>query len=146
MGEDAMIRQEFYLPRYGWHVSVYYSVTTYWTREIMDELRRVGCRGESLRRACRNLESGNLNTGITYSNFGRRDTVMVISRTSSPAEFLNSWEHEKKHLARHIEQTYGIDPFGEEAAYLEGTIAQKMFPVAKKFICEQCREKLLCGT
>ena len=106
MGEDAMIRQEFY----------------------------------------RNLESGNLNTGITYSNFGRRDTVMVISRTSSPAEFLNSWEHEKKHLARHIEQTYGIDPFGEEAAYLEGTIAQKMFPVAKKFICEQCREKLLCGT
>ena len=75
-----MIRQEFILPRYDWHVSVYYSVTTYWTREIMDELRRVGCRGESLRRAYRNLESGNLNTGITYSNFGRCDTVMVISR------------------------------------------------------------------
>ena len=65
---------------------------------------------------------------------------LVISLTSSPEEFLNSWEHEKKHLARHIEQAYGIDPYREEAAYLEGTIAQKMFPVARKFICEHCRE------
>lgn len=40
-----------------------------------------------------------------------------------------------------VEQAYGIDPYREEAAYLEGAIAQKMFPVAKKFICEHCRDE-----
>ena len=137
-----MIRQDFYIEKYGWHVRVYYSVTTYWTERIAGDMWRIGCRGLDLAKAVRNLRSGDLNTGITYSNFREGETVMVISRTSSPEEFLNSWEHEKKHLARHIEQAFGIDPFGEEAAYLEGTIAQKMFPVARKFICEHCRENL----
>ena len=135
-----MIRQDFYIDEYGWHVRIYYAVTTYWTELIAYDMRLIGCRGSDLAKAVSNLSSGDMNTGITYSNFGLGETVMVISLTSSPEEFLNSWEHEKKHLARHIEQAYGIDPFGEEAAYLEGTIAQKMFPVAKRFICEHCRE------
>ena len=135
-----MIRQEFYIEEYDWHVRIYYAVTTYWASRILSDMERIGCRGKGLVKAWRNLRSGDLNTGLTYSNFQTGETVMVISLTSSPEEFLNSWEHEKKHLARHIEQAYGIDPFGEEAAYMEGTIAQKMFPVAKRFICEHCRE------
>ena len=135
-----MIRQEIYIPKYDWRVRIYYAVTTYWAGRILSDMERIGCRGSGLAKAWRNLRSGDLNTGLTYSNFQTGETVMVISLTSSPEEFLNSWEHEKKHLARHIEQSYGIDPFGEEAAYLEGTIAQKMFPVAKRFICEHCRE------
>ena len=135
-----MIRQDFYIKEYGWHVRVYYAVTTYWAGRILSDMERIGCGGIELAKAWRNLRSGDLNTGITYSNFQWGETVMVISLTSSPEEFLNSWEHEMKHLARHIEQAYGIDPFGEDAAYLEGEIAQRMFPVAKRFICEHCRE------
>ena len=135
-----MIRQEIYIPKYDWRVRIYYAVTTYWAARILSDMERIGCRSVELAKAWRNLRSGDLNTGLTYSNYQTGETVMVISLTSSPEEFLNSWEHEKKHLARHIEQAYGIDPFGEEAAYLEGTIAQKMFPVARKFICEHCRE------
>ena len=135
-----MIRQEIYLKKYDWRVRIYYAVTTYWAGRILSDMERIGCRSFELAKAWRNLRSGDLNTGLTYSNYQTGETVMVISLTSSPEEFLNSWEHEKKHLARHIEQAYGIDPFGEEAAYLEGTIAQKMFPVARKFICEHCRE------
>ena len=135
-----MIRQEIYILKYDWRVRIYYAMTTYWAGRILSDMERIGCRGSGLAKAWRNLRSGDLNTGLTYSNFQTGETVMVISLTSSPEEFLNSWEHEKKHLARHIEQSYGIDPFGEEAAYLEGTIAQKMFPVAKRFICEHCRE------
>ena len=135
-----MIRQEIYIPKYDWRVRIYYAVTTYWAGRILSDMERIGCRSVELAKAWRNLRSGDLNTGLTYSNYQTGETVMVISLTSSPEEFLNSWEHEKKHLARHIEQAYGIDPFGEEAAYLEGTIAQKMFPVARKFICEHCRE------
>ena len=39
---------------------------------------------------------------------------------------------------------FGIDPYGEEAQYLSGYVGQKMFPVAKKFLCEHCRRSL-CG-
>ena len=100
------------------------------------------CRGKDLETARRNLMAGNLNTGLTYSDFAGRNTVMVISLTSTPAEFLNSWLHEMRHLSRHIEQAFGISPYGEEAAYLAGDIGQRMFPVAKNFICEHCRKEL----
>ena len=141
-----MIVSDYYIKRYGWRFRVYYAVTTYWAREIMEDLASIGCRGRQLMRAKSSLLSGDLNTGITYSNLDDRESVMVISLTSSPEEFLNSWEHEKKHLARHVEQAFGIDPYSEEAAYLEGEIAQKMFRVARKFICEHCKKEMLCGT
>ena len=138
-----MIVQDIYIPGCGWHVRIYYAVTTYWSGRIISDMECVGCRGGHLQRAYRSLTKGDLNTGITYSNLRSGETVMVISLTSTPEEFLNSWEHEKKHLARHIEQAYGIDPYSEEAAYLEGDIAQKMFPVASKFLCGHCRKELM---
>ena len=36
-----------------------------------------------------------MNTGLTYSNFEHRRTVMVIAMTTSPEQFQNSWDHEK---------------------------------------------------
>ena len=137
-----MIMQDIYIPEYDWHVRIYYAVTTYWSDRIISDMFRTGCRDGQLYRAYCSLMKGDLDTGITYSNFLRKETVMVISLTSTPAQFLNSWEHEKKHLARHIEQAFGIDPYSEEAAYLEGDIAQRMFPVAKRFICEHCRRSM----
>lgn len=137
-----MIVQDFELPEYGWHVRVYYAVTTYWAERIIRDLVRIGCHGTELRRAYDNLLRGDLNTGITYSNTAAGETVMVISLTSTPAQFLNSWLHEMRHLSRHIERACGISPYGEDAAYLAGDIGQRMFPVARKFICEHCRKRL----
>ena len=31
----------------------------------------------------------------------------------------------------------------KEAQYLSGYVGQKMFPVAKKFLCEHCRNNLI---
>lgn len=91
-----MIVQEFYIPKYGdWHVKVYYAVHTYWADRIIMDLYRIGCRGDSLKRAYRNLTEGRMNTGLTYSDYRKRETVMVISLTSTPEEFQNSWDHEK---------------------------------------------------
>ena len=137
-----MIVQDFYIPKYDWIVKVYYAVTTYWISEILCELHRIGCRGEDFKQAYRNLSSGALNTGLTYSDFEERETVMVIALTSSPGEFQNSWDHEKGHLCRHISQAFNIDPYGEEAQYLSGEVGQKMFPIAKNFLCEHCRKNL----
>lgn len=137
-----MIIQNFILPRYRWRVCVYYAVTAYWTDDIIRDLVRIGCHGTELRRAYDNLLRGDLNTGITYSNTAAGETVMVISLTSTPAQFLNSWLHEMRHLSRHIERACGISPYGEKAAYLAGDIGQRMFPVARKFICGHCRKRL----
>ena len=71
----------------------YYAVDTYYTEEILDNMHSIGCDGDMLRTAYDNINSGNLNTGVTYSNFGTRETVMVIALTSSSKEFAKSWRH-----------------------------------------------------
>ena len=134
-----MIRQDIYLRRYRWHVVVYYAVTRMYCDEIMDDLRSIGCRGKNLRVAYNNLSEGKVDTGLTYSNYDRRETVMVIASTSTPAQFLNSYDHERKHLEAHIADAYGLDPWGEEVAYLCGEIGQLLYPISQRFMCE-CRK------
>ncbi len=138
-----MIRQHFTIDEYGWDVYVYYAVDRYYTEEIMEALYTIGCRGDNLRTAFRNLSAGKLDTGLTYSNYDIRKTVMVIGMTSTAAEFQNSYDHERKHLEAHIAKTFDIDPWSEEIAYLSGDIGQEMFSVAKHFLCEHCRKHLI---
>ena len=136
-----MIVQDFHIMRYRWRVRVYYAVTAYRTDDILRDFAEAGCKGSQLKRAYNSLKRNVLDTGITYSNFGRRETVMVISLTSTAAEFLNSWMHEMQHVCRHVAAAFGIDPYGEEAAYLAGDVGQRMFPAARRFLCDCCRGK-----
>lgn len=137
-----MIVQDIYLPEYRWHCRIFYSVNGYWVDDILHDLREIGCAGRKYRVASRNLNSGQLNTGLTYSNREMGETVMVIAKTSSADEFAHSYDHEKGHLAMHVAQTYNIDPYGEEFQYMSGDIAKRMFPVAKRFMCDCCRKKM----
>lgn len=70
---------------------------------------------------------------------------MVIGINSSAEEFMNSFCHERKHLEMHIAKTFNLNPWGEEVAYLSGKIGQKMYRIAKKFLCEHCRKHLIYG-
>lgn len=88
------------------------------------------------------LRNGDYNTGFTYSNIKNRYSVIVIGLTTCPEEFQNTFDHEKGHLAMHICSALDIDPFSEEYQYLTGAIGQEMFKIAKRFLCEHCREKL----
>lgn len=146
MGRDVMIRQRFDIEEYGWKVAVYYAVDCYYTDEIIGRLYDIGCRGDDLETAYRNLSSGKPDTGLTYSNYGTRQTVMVIGTTSSPAEFQNSYDHERKHLEAHMAKALGIDPWGEEICYLSGNIGQKMFDKARLLLCDcECCKKQIKG-
>lgn len=130
-----MIRQRFTLEKYDWEVMIYYAVDDYYTEEIMGSLYEIGCRGDNLQTAYNNLSSGQLDTGLTYSNYQSRQSVIVIGMASSPEQFINSFEHETFHLKQHIAKAFDLDVWGEEIAYLSGDIAQKMFPKIKLFIC-----------
>lgn len=135
-----MIRQRLEIEEYGWTVWCYYAVDTYYVDEIMDRLVSIGCGGEFLAKAERNMRSGKLNHGLTYSNPLMGESVFVIGLTSSAAEFFNSIVHEMKHLVEHIGEMKGIDPKSEESAYLAGDTAQKCFPYIVSLLCEHCRE------
>lgn len=43
----------------------------------------------------------------------------------------------------HICSALRIHPQGEEFQYLTGEIGQAMFKVAKRFLCDNCRKKLV---
>ena len=137
-----MLIQDIYLEDWDWVVKVFYAVDTYYVADILGELECIGCTGRELIKAEEVLMSGD-NVGLTYSNLKGRCSVLVIGLTSSPAEFQNTWDHEKGHLAMHISKEDNIDVFSEEFEYLTGEIGALMFPVAKNFLCEYCRVKFV---
>lgn len=82
------------------------------------------------------------NKGYTYSNLAKRKSIVVIGVTTCPEEFQHTFDHEKLHVAIHIAKEDDIDPFSEDLAYLVGDIGMKMFPIAKRLLCEHCRKEL----
>lgn len=99
-------------------------------------MRRFGASKEFLLTAEENMRSCRLDTGITYSNFLYRITIMAIGRASSEREFFNSYIHEQRHLQDDLANMNGISLDGEEIAYLSGEIAMKVFDYIKLFICD----------
>ena len=130
-----MIYRELHIPKYDWLVHVYYHVTCYWVDEIMDCLEKIDCPDEKLKESYGNLTACKLNTGLTYSNYRLRESVMVISQTSSPKEFLNSIMHECRHLEDHIAIAYKMPVGGEEVAYLTGYIGGEISRDIQMFTC-----------
>ncbi len=130
-----MIRQSFVLGHGYWRVKAYYLAKSEDADEILRELEEIGCVGVDLILSYFNLSSGKKNTGLTFSDNSRRASVLVISNTTSADEFWDSLDHEKGHLCRHIVRALRIDPFGEDAQYIAGSIAKQVAPVARYILC-----------
>lgn len=73
-----------------------------------------------------------LNTGLTYSK--GRSTIIIIGRTLSVAEFLNTLTHELAHLAVHISEYYSIPLSSEETAYAVGDTIPLIFSAISKHL------------
>ncbi len=131
-----MIIRDIYISRCDWTVRIYYAVTDYHTEQIVRDLLRNRCPYPIVQRVREKMAKRNLDSGFTYSNTERRDTVMVVGLHSSPAEFLNSLEHELRHLVDDISKTIDIDPAGEAVAYITGDINALIAPDVQLFICD----------
>lgn len=143
LGGYVMIIQDIYLKKYSWSIKIYYAVDAYYTDEILKELEDYNptvAEYSSIRDLMENYE---YNTGFTFTDYIHKKSLMVIGLTTFPEEFQSTFDHEKGHLAIHIAQYYHLDPYGEEFQYLAGSIGKKLFPVAKKFLCNHCRETTL---
>ena len=137
-----LLAQDFNLEDWNWKVRVFYIVDTIPIDFILEELESIGSTADDLEAATITLDGNLENKGLTFSNVFTRESIIVIGVASCPAEFQHTFDHEKLHLAMHIAREDNIDPYSEELAYLVGDIGYNMFPVAKKFLCEHCREEM----
>lgn len=101
--------------------------------DAMDKLK---CGSKSYDIAYDNLSSCSVNTGLTFSDYISRTSVIVISITNSEKEFLKSYHHELGHCAVHICQFYGIPLEGEEVQYLGQDLVDRTWDIAKIFLCD----------
>lgn len=135
-----MLVQTLYLEEYDWTVTVYYAVDRYYTDEILIKLDDLNVNGVDYQKTKKSLESNELNTGFTYTNFRYKESIVVIGLTTSAAEFQDTFDHEKGHLITHIGTYYHFDPYGENWQYLTGAIGKALFPYAHLFLCDKCRQ------
>lgn len=117
-----MIRQDTYIPKYDWRVKLFYNAKPCDTSYIMRVLHRNGINAESYFDAQRLLYSGRPNEGLTYNNPRTHVSVVVIGHVSDIWEWIDTVEHEGRHLVQGICNAYGINPDSEDAAYMEGYI------------------------
>ena len=134
-----MIHKKLYIPESKWFVHMYFALDTFYIDDIMENLYHIGCDGERARRAYENMIADKKNTGFTYSNYRNRESVVVISKTTSAAQFFNTTRHEVKHLSSHIAKACGYDEEGEEIAYIVGDLAETIYPDISHLLCEECR-------
>lgn len=129
-----MIKQNIYLKKYKWYITVLYNTNTNDIDDIIDKLKEMNISKKDLYSAYKNIIDGKINTGFIYTNFEEKETLITIGETNSTEEFINTVVHEANHLQSHIATYYNLDEKGEEVSYLIGDIVKRMYNVFKKFI------------
>lgn len=114
-----MIQDSFQI--LNWNVTILYECTCDDIDYIIETLKDINCPNKFIEEALNNLESCKLNIGLTYSNLTQKSSVIVINKTSSFAQLINTIAHEYYHLICHISKTLQIED-EEELAYLNGDL------------------------
>jgi len=138
-----MIIQDIYLEPYDWTIRVYYAVDEYYIINILIDLIDLECDEDVFFKVKSLMETHKKNVGFTYTNADKRKSLILIGITTDASEFQNTYDHEKGHLAMHISNALGINPFSEEYQYLTGEIGKQMFKEAQKLLCDDCRKHLV---
>ena len=105
----------------GWNITILYECTCDDIDYIIETLKDINCPNKFIIEALDNLESCNLNIGLTYSNLALKSSVIVINKTSSFNQLINTISHEYFHLIMHIAKALEIED-EEELAYLNGDL------------------------
>lgn len=134
-----MIVRKIHIPEADWNVCMYFALDTYYVEDIMQSLCDIGCDSQRAKQAYENMMADKKNTGFTYSNYRNRESVMVVSKTTSASEMFNTTIHELIHLASHIAHACDYEPTGEAIAYIIGDLAKEIYPDISHLLCEECR-------
>lgn len=124
-----MIKDVFY--EYDWKITVLYETTCNNIDYIIETLNDINCPKYYINRALDNLEECKLNSGLTYSNSKLKSSVIIITKTSSFAQLINTISHEYFHLICHISQSLNIKD-EEELANLNGNLNMRSYKIVEK--------------
>lgn len=116
---------------YNWNVTILYECTCDDIDIIIETLREINCPNKYIKEALHNLQTCNLNIGLTYSNTNLQSSVIVVNKTSSFAQLINTIAHEYFHLICHISKILEIED-EEELAYLNGNLNMRSYNFVKK--------------
>ena len=119
-----MIKDVFYIK--SWKVTILYECTCDDIDYIIKTLKQVNCPKIYIKEALVNLETCSLNIGLTYSNIKLKSSIIVINKTSSFAQLINTVSHEFYHVICHISKALKIKD-QEELAYLNGKLNMQSY-------------------
>ena len=94
---------------YNWKVTILYETTCDDIDFIIETLKEINCPKYYINRALDNLEECKLNSGLTYSNSRLKSSVIIINKTSSFSQLINTISHEYYHLICHISDILEIE-------------------------------------
>ena len=115
----------------NWNVTILYECDCDDIDIIIKTLKEINCPNKYIEEALDNLERCDLNTGLTYSNIKLKSSVIIINKTSSASQLINSVSHEYYHLLSHISTSLQIDN-EEELATLCGNLNMHSYKVLNK--------------
>lgn len=136
-----MVVQDIYIEDYRWSVRIFYAVSGYDVDEIMRALHSIGCTADYAAEAYSNLRRNALNSGLTFSNYRRRQSVVVVALSSSAKQFHRCLIHELRHLQSHIASADNIDEKSEQVCYLLDDIVGLVHETCAPMMCGCCRKK-----
>ena len=115
---------------YDWNVTVLYETTCDDIDFIIETLKEINCPKYYINRALDNLEECKLNSGLTYSNSRLKSSVIIINKTSSFSQLINTISHEYYHLICHISDILRIED-EEELANLNGNLNMRSYNIVE---------------
>lgn len=125
-----MIKDSFKIKGFG--ITVLYECTCQDIDIIIETLKDIHCPKKYIQKALDNLETCNLNIGLTYSNLNLKSSVIIISKTSSFYQLINTISHEYYHLICHISKALDIED-EEELADLNGNLNMRSYKIIEDF-------------
>lgn len=114
-----------------WNIEVFYECTCQDIDFIIETLKRIKCPRIYLLEALDNLEECKLNSGLTYSNLKLKSSVIIVNKTSSFPQLINTISHEYFHLISHIAKALKIED-EEELANLNGNLNMRSYKIVEK--------------
>lgn len=122
-----------------WLVEFYFAEDGYDADALLDRMFDFGASAKVMRQAMSLMESGDKNTGFTFSNPYDRVAIVAIGPTTHGEEFINTLTHEIHHLAVAIAASLGIDLESETPAYVAGDSAMALAETICELGCRHCR-------
>ena len=123
-----MIKDSFSI--LNWDIIILYECTCDDIDYIIETLKDIHCPKYYIERALDNLEECKLNSGLTYSNSRLKSSVIIINKTSSFSQLINTISHEYYHLICHISDILRIED-EEELANLNGNLNMRSYKIVE---------------